>query len=334
VGANQCPNTAPPNTLYNGATNIYKICSDSIARAPTPQAARAIIAALGHLGIPYSLTSLRNGPNYYDCSSFVTNMYELAGVNIAPPGQNAPTTITIASASWGIHISNASAQHGDLLEYYNLDNDHQIDHVVMKLADGFIVQESGSGILSNVSAEFGTPYLVVRVDPSKVGSSPINLTPAVTGANATQTGSPAAAQVLAYASYYGGLVPGDPSAGTFTGMLTGSSSSSAVAAIINQVFPANLAAQATRVAQCESSLRADAVNHNTNGTEDLGIFQLNTGGTLQGLLTALGYPAADVNQAYDPGFNARAAYLLYQQRGWEPWYSSQSCWSSPAPPAG
>lgn len=330
VGPNQCPTSAPANTLFGGATNIYKICSDSIKQAPTAAAARAIIAALGHLGIPYSETSARNGPNYYDCSSFVTKMYELAGVNIAPPGQNAPTTITIALAGWGVHLPTSAAQPGDLLEYYNLDHDNLIDHVVMKLADGFVVQESGTGILSNVTAQFGTPALVVRVDPSKVGTAPIDLTPAQISATGG-VANPADALVLAYAVYYGGLVPGDPAAGTFpSGVLTSSGATSAVASIITQVFPANLAAQAVKVAQCESSLRPNALNNNTDGTQDIGVFQLNTGGTLQGLLTRMGYPAADVNQAYDPSFNVRAAYLLYQERGWEPWYSSQSCWSAPS----
>ena len=43
---------------------------------------------------------------------------------------------------------------------------------------------------------------------------------------------------------------------------------------IRRVF-GTLADQAVCVARMESGLRADAANHNTNGTWDVGVFQLN-----------------------------------------------------------
>ena len=332
VSANGCPTDAPPNTLYGGAVNIYQICAASVKAAPTPQAADAIIAALVHLGIPYSESiPQRSGPNFYDCSSFVTTMYDFAGVDLAPAGVNPPTTTTIATAGWGIHIPISAAQPGDLLEYSDLDPSQPgIDHVVMKLADGFIVQESGVGTQpSNVSAYFGSPTLAIQVDPTKVNAPPLtlNLTPGTSSAGEAPPATGPIAEVLSYAVYYGGLVPNDPAAGTFSGISSTAPSTSSVGALITAVWPAAVAQDALAVAGCESGLRPDAVNHNTNNTDDIGIFQLNTGGTLQGLLTRMGDPPSDIAMAYNASFNVQAGYLLYQERGFEPWYSSESCWN-------
>lgn len=69
---------------------------------------------------------------------------------------------------------------------------------------------------------------------------------------------------------------------------------------------------AVRVAHCESKLDPGARHRNRNGTVDYGVFQLNSGGTLQ----ALGLTA---RSALDPGTNINAAYRLWQMRGWRPW---------------
>lgn len=69
---------------------------------------------------------------------------------------------------------------------------------------------------------------------------------------------------------------------------------------------------AVRVAHCESKLNPGARHRNRNGTVDYGVFQLNSGGTLQSLgLTA--------RSALDPGANINAAYRLWRMRGWRPW---------------
>jgi len=160
VGPDGCPTSAPPNTLRSGASDVASLCAKSVSQARTPQAALAIKYALNHLGLPYS-QPLRNADGHYDCSSFVTRSYQAAGVPIAPPGQNAPTTGVIAAAPWAIHIDESVARPGDLVEPSS-------EHVVMLLADGFLVQASSTGDVTNVTRVWwSTPYITVWIDPSK-----------------------------------------------------------------------------------------------------------------------------------------------------------------------
>jgi cell wall-associated NlpC family hydrolase len=159
--ASGCPTSAPANTLRGGATDIATLCAQSVAQARSPQAAAAIKAALNNLGAPYSEPH-RNDPGQFDCSSFVTRMYDIAGVNLAPAGQNAPTASDIASAPWAVHIPYSQARPGDLVE-------PTPGHVVMLLADNYLVETSLPGDVSHVTARYwGTPYLTVWIDPSKV----------------------------------------------------------------------------------------------------------------------------------------------------------------------
>jgi peptidoglycan hydrolase-like protein with peptidoglycan-binding domain len=95
-------------------------------------------------------------------------------------------------------------------------------------------------------------------------------------------------------------------------------SASQVQSMINSTF-GSAAATALRVARCESSYNEIAINRNTNGTRDYGIFQLNDGGTLQGL-------GGNARSALHASSNISMAHTLYLQRGWQPWSSSQSCW--------
>ncbi|TCC32423.1 peptidoglycan-binding protein [Kribbella sindirgiensis] len=93
---------------------------------------------------------------------------------------------------------------------------------------------------------------------------------------------------------------------------------------IRAVFPAAIANKAVRVARCESGLNPIAVGLNTNGTKDVGVFQFNTGGTLQEYL-----PGSDAGEKIDRALssadNIHAAYDLYRARGWQPWDSSANC---------
>jgi hypothetical protein len=59
------------------------------------------------------------------------------------------------------------------------------------------------------------------------------------------------------------------------------SGDSTVEGQIRAVFPDSIENKAIRVARCESGLNPIAVGLNTNGTKDVGVFQFNTGGTLQ-----------------------------------------------------
>jgi peptidoglycan hydrolase-like protein with peptidoglycan-binding domain len=89
---------------------------------------------------------------------------------------------------------------------------------------------------------------------------------------------------------------------------------------IDQVFGAD-SGTAKRIAGCESSLRETAINFNTNGSYDLGVFQDNTihaGGDLTGYIHDMLYYQANIQKAHD--IYAAAA------NSFQPWYSSQSCW--------
>lgn len=76
------------------------------------------------------------------------------------------------------------------------------------------------------------------------------------------------------------------------------------------------AGAARHIIACESSWNHRATHRNRNGTVDYGLFQINSGGTLQ----SLGLSAAS---ALDPQANIDAAYRLFRRRGWQPWVCSR-----------
>ena len=82
---------------------------------------------------------------------------------------------------------------------------------------------------------------------------------------------------------------------------------------IAENFPAKHFRKAVKIAWCESRLNPSAINSaNSNGTADRGLFQLNDGGTMQRL-------GITKHTAFDPHTNAEAAYVLFEDRGWQPW---------------
>lgn len=89
-------------------------------------------------------------------------------------------------------------------------------------------------------------------------------------------------------------------------------STAQVEQMIRDVFPDNLEAKAIEVATCESGLNPLAIGRNTNGSRDYGVFQFNSGGTLQEYLSGTA-------EALDPAANINAALELYNDRGWQPW---------------
>jgi hypothetical protein len=93
----------------------------------------------------------------------------------------------------------------------------------------------------------------------------------------------------------------------------------AVVALIEQYFPAAQWAAASAVSLCESGQRNVVSVPNTDGSRDYGIFQINNGGTLQGLLARIGPAGGGVAQALVADWNVRAAAQLWSERGWQPW---------------
>jgi len=87
----------------------------------------ALAAAESVIGTPYVWGG--ESPRYgFDCSGLTQWAWRQAGYNIPR---------TAATQYYGLrHVPLDQIQPGDLLFYYNLDNDHQIDHVVMYAGSG------------------------------------------------------------------------------------------------------------------------------------------------------------------------------------------------------
>jgi cell wall-associated NlpC family hydrolase len=95
--------------------------------AGTAQGNRAVAAAESQIGVPYVWGGETPGVGF-DCSGLVQWAWARAGVAI-------PRT---TETQWPdlVHVSLKDLQPGDLLFYYNLDGDNQIDHVVMYVGHG------------------------------------------------------------------------------------------------------------------------------------------------------------------------------------------------------
>lgn len=168
VGPDGCPTSAPSNTMRKGSDKIgiSEMCARSVAGARTPEAAKAIKYALTHVGLPYSQPK-RNAAGYYDCSSYVTRAYQAAGLNTAPPGQNAPVVATIITAKWSVKIDFNQRKPGDLVAW---DWDGRApwgDHVAMALIDGWMVHTNKTGDVSHVTTFPKSPYWTGYVEPAR-----------------------------------------------------------------------------------------------------------------------------------------------------------------------
>jgi hypothetical protein len=84
----------------------------------------------------------------------------------------------------------------------------------------------------------------------------------------------------------------------------------AVTDAINREF-GPIAAQATAIAKCESSLNPNAISP---GGGNYGLFQINI--SHRAWVESLGY---SWSQILDPFVNSHIARLLYNQSGWYPW---------------
>ena len=87
----------------------------------------ALHFAMSQIGVPYVWGGEAPGVGF-DCSGLVQWAWAKAGFRIPR------TTQTMWPAMK--HVPLAALQPGDLLFYYNLDGDHQVDHVVMYAGSG------------------------------------------------------------------------------------------------------------------------------------------------------------------------------------------------------
>lgn len=80
---------------------------------------------------------------------------------------------------------------------------------------------------------------------------------------------------------------------------------------LNAGFSASAAPIAAAIAMAESSGNPQATNHNTNGSTDYGLWQINSVHSGQ-----FGTPGA---RWYDPQYNAQMAHTLWKSQGFRPW---------------
>ena len=87
----------------------------------------AVQAAVSQLGVPYVFGGEEAGVGF-DCSGLVQWAWAQAGVSIPRTTETQWPSLT--------HVSLDALQPGDLLFYFNLDGDNQVDHVVMYTGSG------------------------------------------------------------------------------------------------------------------------------------------------------------------------------------------------------
>jgi cell wall-associated NlpC family hydrolase len=87
----------------------------------------AVQAAVSQLGVPYVFGGEQAGVGF-DCSGLVQWAWSQAGVTIPRVTETQWPALT--------HVSLDALEPGDLLFYYNLDGDSQVDHVVMYAGSG------------------------------------------------------------------------------------------------------------------------------------------------------------------------------------------------------
>lgn len=169
VSGNDCPNTgtsqiAGRELLRDGSSSIgmRALCAASVAAAPTPEAARAIIFAFKNLGVIYD-QQLRNGRSF-DCSSYVSRAYASAGVSMSS-GNNFYSTHTLLAHSgytrpeWIVPVPVYEARPGDLIFPYE-------GHVAMLLANGYMIHTDSTGDVSKVERAYASSLQINRVVPA------------------------------------------------------------------------------------------------------------------------------------------------------------------------
>lgn len=158
----------PGKTLLREGSDTVgfkQLCVNSVAQAPTPEAARAIIYVFKNLGGIYDTT--RRNQERFDCSGYMSKAYEYAGVLMhADNGTNRNyfTTHRLLPHSWGtrpdwvVQVDPLVMQPGDLMFPFD-------GHVVMVLSDGFMAHSPATGDVNHVRKIYSTFKQVNRVVP-------------------------------------------------------------------------------------------------------------------------------------------------------------------------
>lgn len=165
VGSDGCPVADVSGTLRGGAEafTAQELCKKSVAEAASPQAALAVKYAFSKLGAPYACEGIgRMGPWRFDCSSLVSRAYsEAAGIPVAGTTW-APSTRDMMP--WGgvsldphyVEVATDEVRPGDLLLYRSCSAPScSFQHVVMALADGFILHTNSCGDVAHITKSSG-----------------------------------------------------------------------------------------------------------------------------------------------------------------------------------
>jgi cell wall-associated NlpC family hydrolase len=116
---------AAATNAANGAANYVGPVGGTGSGNGTQMA--AVQAAESQLGVPYVWGGEQAGVGF-DCSGLVQWAWRRAGVSIPRTTETEWPALT--------HVSLDALEPGDLLFYYNLDGDNQVDHVVMYTGSG------------------------------------------------------------------------------------------------------------------------------------------------------------------------------------------------------
>jgi cell wall-associated NlpC family hydrolase len=125
---------ASATTAANQAATAAGTSGNSGATGPiggtgggSSEQAAAVQAAVSQLGVPYVFGGETPGVGF-DCSGLVQWAWGRAGVSIPRTTETQWPALT--------HVSLDALEPGDLLFYYNLDGDNEVDHVVMYTGAG------------------------------------------------------------------------------------------------------------------------------------------------------------------------------------------------------
>ncbi len=111
----------------------------------TSQGQDAVNAAISQIGVPYAWGG-DSPATGFDCSGLVQWAWAQAGVSI-------PRTTETQWAELP-HVSLSALEPGDLLYYFNLDGDNEVDHVVMYVGSDTVVQAPFTGSVVSYSPIF------------------------------------------------------------------------------------------------------------------------------------------------------------------------------------
>ena len=133
AGEEQAVTAASAVGGQNAANQVIEAETEAIAQptiaevAGTAQGNAAVKAAESQIGVPYVWGGETPGVGF-DCSGLVQWAWGKAGISI-------PRT---TETQWPdmLHVTPTELQPGDLLFYYNLDGDNEVDHVVMYVGSG------------------------------------------------------------------------------------------------------------------------------------------------------------------------------------------------------